>query len=69
MAGDDIQVESAAGELRSGIQKGSAVLMKAADIGPQMTVFQVMLHIASCQSAVSGPGHFRAIVAATYRVK
>ena len=30
MAGDDIQVESAAGELRSGIPKGSAVLMKAA---------------------------------------
>jgi len=30
MAGDDIQVESAAGELRSGIQKASAVLMKAA---------------------------------------
>jgi len=30
MAGDDIQVESAAGELRSGIQKASAVMMKAA---------------------------------------
>ena len=30
MADDDIQVESAAGELKSGIQKASAVLMKAA---------------------------------------
>ena len=30
MAGDDIRVESAASELRSGIQKASAVMMKAA---------------------------------------